>query len=108
MSMTSQEYLDWCSAVSNTNKAIEELWTQRKHNYKWMGDHLRSFFNELGDVMSVKTSEDGSVFRVRMNGRVKLEPEKFASLPFTFDVQVNEANDIVFFLYPDVEVYKED
>ena len=108
MSMTSQEYSDWCDAVSNTNKAIEELWDQRKQNYKWMGNHLREFFGDLGDVMSVKTSEDGSVFRVRMNGRVKLEPDKFASLPFTFDVQVNEANDLVFYLYPDVEVYTQD
>ena len=108
MSMTSQEYMDWCNAVSNTNQAIEELWDLRRENYHWMGEHLREFFNELGDVMSVKTSEDGSVFRVRMNGRVKLEPDKFASLPFTFDVQISEENDLVFYLYPDVEVYTED
>ena len=107
MSMTREEYLDWCNAVSNTNKAMSELWDQRQQNYRWMAEHLRNFFEELGDVMTVKPSYDGSVFRIRMNGRVKLDAEAFTSLPFTFEVQINEDNDLIFILYHNVEVYQD-
>ena len=105
MSMTTSEYEKWCEAVSSTNKAMKELWDCRKKNYKWMGDHLREFFEDLGHVVNVNISSDASVIKVRMMGRVNLDAETFKSLPFTFEVQVDEDCDLVFYLYPDVEAY---
>ena len=105
-SMTSDEYLDWCHAVSNTNKAMSELIEHRIKNYKWMKQHLTEFFEDLGSVFSVTTCNDGSVWRIRMNGKVNLDAEAFNSLPFNFEVQLEE-NDLTFFLYPDVEVYQD-
>lgn len=105
MSMTKQEYLDWCNAVSNSNKAMAELESIQEENRKWMGKHLREFFEDLGDVLSVKMSADVSVIKVRMNKDCKLDREAFASLPFTFNVEVNEDCDLTFILIPDVEVF---
>ena len=106
--MTSDEYVNWCEAVSNTNHAMDELWTERETNYKWMANNLREFFNDLGKVISVKASNDGSVFRVRTYGRIKLDADAFKTLPFTFEVEISEDNDLMFYLYPDVEVTQED
>ena len=67
MSMTKQEYLDWCNAVSNCNKAYAELDEIQENNRGWMGKHLREFFGDLGDVLSIWMSADVSVIKVRMN-----------------------------------------
>ena len=105
MSMTNQEYLDWCNGVSNTNKAQAELDEIQENNRKWMGKHLREFFEDLGEVLSIRMSADVSVIKVRMNKDCKLDADAFASLPFQFNVEVNEDCDLTFILIPDVEVY---
>ena len=103
MSMTQKEYDGWCFAVKNTNKAIDELWEQRRKNYKWMADHLREFFSDLGHVVNIKMSDDASVFKIRMLGKVNLDAKAFSTLPFTFQVEVeDESKDLIFYLYPDV------
>lgn len=103
MSITSQEYEDWCDRVSHTNKLMDELWDSRRKNYKWMADNLREFFGEMGKVISVKASNDGSIFRIRMAGTVDLDSFAFCSLPFPFKVAVDdETMDLMFYLYPGV------
>ena len=106
MSMTSQEYRQWCEAVTSTNKAMRELWDCREKNYKWMGDHLRKFFEDLGEVVNVNISSDASVIKVRMLGEVNLDADAFNSLPFNFKVTISEDMDLTFYLYPDVECYR--
>ena len=104
MSMTQKEYAKWCDAVSNTNRAMHELWENRRENYSWMTSHLREFFESLGEVMNIKMSDDATVFKIRMIGKVNLDAEAFATLPFTFQVEVeSESKDLIFYLYPDVE-----
>lgn len=102
--MTSNQYADWCEAVSNTNLAMRELWDQRKSNYRWMREHLNEFFSNIGVVEKIDISGDASVISITMNGTVDLDADAFATLPFKFEVQVSDTNDVVFWLYPDVEV----
>lgn len=104
--MTSQDYICWCDAVSNTNKATFELMEHRKKNYRWFAKKLREFFSQIGVVDDIHFETDASCVDVRLRGSVTLDVELLSSLPFTFTVD-DEEGDILFRLYPDVESYED-
>lgn len=101
MSITSEQYVKWCDAVSNTNRAALEIREHRDKNYKWMGTILREFFEQFGEVVNVHLERDASEITVRMTGDIKLDASLMASLPFTFTIQ-ESIGDILFSLKPDV------
>lgn len=107
MSITSEEYKNWCNAVSNCNKAVVEIMEHRKENYKWMEEHLREFFEQLGEVVNIHFESDAHEITIRMEGdEVQLDSELLNSLPFTFTIHEN-LQDIVFVLKPQISSVKE-
>ena len=107
MSITSEEYFNWCDAVSNTNRAVVELMQHRKKNYRWMEKHLREFFEQLGTVITIHFESDAHEITIRMEGdEVQLDSELLNSLPFTFTIHEN-LQDIVFALKPQISSVKE-
>lgn len=101
MSITSEEYKNWCNAVSNCNKAVVEIMEHRKENYKWMEEHLREFFEQLGEVVNIHFESDAHEITIRMCDEVKLDSELLNSLPFTFTIHEN-LQDLIFVLKPDI------
>ena len=101
MSITSEQYIKWCDAVSNTNRAALEIKEHRARNYEWMGKELRTFFEQFGEVVNVHLERDASEITVRMGGDVDLDAKLLSTLPFSFTVQEN-IGDILFVLKPDV------
>ena len=101
MSITTEEYIKWCDAVSNSNRMALEIKEHRAKNYEWMGSELRSFFEQFGEVMNVHVVRDASEITVRMIGDVNLDAKLMSTLPFTFTIQESNG-DILFTLKPDV------
>ena len=101
MSITSEQYVKWCDAVSNSNRAVLELKEHRARNYEWMGNQLRLFFEQFGEVVNVHLERDASEINVRMGGDVNLDAKLLSSLPFTFTI-TESLGDIIFNLKPDV------
>jgi len=109
MSMTQENFTNWCDAVSKTNQAVFELYTQRQENYAWMGNELREFFSQFGQVVNVHFETDASEITVRMEPGIKFNSD-FKSLPFKFSITADvegmddygSFGDILFHLKPDV------
>jgi hypothetical protein len=99
--ITSKEYRDWCDAVSNSNRAALEIKHKREENYKWMGNLLRKWFEQFGEVVNVHINRDASEITVRMCAEIDLDAKLFSSLPFQFTLK-EHLGDLVFVLKPAV------
>lgn len=100
MSMTRENYANWCDVVSKTNQAVFELYAQRQANYKWMGDELKEFFSQFGNVINVHFITDASEIIVIMEEGITFN-SYFKTLPFKFTIDT-DLGDVVFHLKPDV------
>ena len=103
MSITSKQYREWCDAVSNMNKTAQELKKSREENYQWMGNLLRSWFEQFGEVVNVHINRDASEITIRMCAEIQLDAKLFSTLPFQFSLK-EDLGDLVFVLKPDVWV----
>lgn len=102
MSMTREQYDNWCTAVTRTNEAVAEILSSRETNYDWMRDEIKTFFGEFTkEPVKIHFEADASEITVCVKDDFKLDAKSFATLPFNFTVKA-VARELVFKLKPDV------
>ena len=106
MSITSEQYIHWCNAVTNCNQAVVEIIDHRRSNYEWMEKLLREFFNQMGEVVNIHFKSDAREISVRMADEVTLDSDLLNSLPFNFKI-IEDIGDIVFVLTPQISTVDE-
>ena len=101
MSMTSDEYTEWCTEVSSINQEIFDLVVSKKEFFDWMEGYIREFFEEFGKVVNINFEHDGSSISVRLENNLKLDAKAFATLPFCFTVEAI-GRELIFTMKPHV------